>query len=495
MEEKNDRYSHILKYTGIFGGVQGLGILVGLVRTKLVAWLLGPEGYGLVALFNSTIKTVSDSTNLGLSMSAVHEISDAYEKNEGRRLEHSVKLIRSWSLLTALLGMLVCLVMSPLLNKWTFSWGDHTLHFVLLSPVVGLMAITGGEMAVLKATRQLRQLAAISIYAMIGSLLITVPLYYFWREAAIVPSLFAVALLQMLLAIGYSYRLYPLRVSFSRSLLGEGLGMVWLGIAFAVAGIMGSGAELFIRAYLNNADSLDAVGLYSFGYMMTMTYAGMVFSAMDTEYFPRLSAIPDLGKRFNDAVNSQIEVCLLLISPMLVAFMTGLPILLPLLSSGKFIPILGMMQVMVLAIFMRAIEFPLSYIPLARGASWSYMLMEGCYDVAIVVFVIFGFSHWGLIGTGIAVVLAAVFDLLILYFYMHWRFHYRLSASVIRYVALLLPIVLLSYATTFISNPWLYWGSGFALFVLSATISLKILQKKTHIVENLLTKLKQLWRK
>ena len=38
--EKNDSYSHILKYTGIFGGVQGLSILIGLVRNKFAALLL-----------------------------------------------------------------------------------------------------------------------------------------------------------------------------------------------------------------------------------------------------------------------------------------------------------------------------------------------------------------------------------------------------------------------------------------------------------------------
>lgn len=37
--EKNDSYSHILKYTGIFGGVQGLSILIGLVRNKFAALL------------------------------------------------------------------------------------------------------------------------------------------------------------------------------------------------------------------------------------------------------------------------------------------------------------------------------------------------------------------------------------------------------------------------------------------------------------------------
>ena len=132
MKEKSERYTHILKYTGLFGGVQGLSILVGIVRTKLVAVLLGTEGVGLASLFNSTIKLVSDSTNLGISISAVREISDAYEKNNAERLSHSIMLIRSWSMLTALFGMMVCLLASPLLNRWTFTWGDHTLHFVLL---------------------------------------------------------------------------------------------------------------------------------------------------------------------------------------------------------------------------------------------------------------------------------------------------------------------------------------------------------------------------
>ena len=94
----SENYSHILKYTGIFGGVQGISILVGIVRTKLVAVLLGTEGVGLASLFNSTIKLVGDSTNLGLSVSAVREISDAYAKNDAERLNHSIMPIRKWSL-------------------------------------------------------------------------------------------------------------------------------------------------------------------------------------------------------------------------------------------------------------------------------------------------------------------------------------------------------------------------------------------------------------
>ena len=50
---KTGGYLHILKYTGLFGGVQGLNVLIGIVRNKLVAVLLGPQGVGLTLLFAS----------------------------------------------------------------------------------------------------------------------------------------------------------------------------------------------------------------------------------------------------------------------------------------------------------------------------------------------------------------------------------------------------------------------------------------------------------
>ena len=62
-----DSYLHILKYISLFGGVQVLNVLIGIVRNKFVAMLLGPQGVGLISLFNSTTKLISDSTNFGIS--------------------------------------------------------------------------------------------------------------------------------------------------------------------------------------------------------------------------------------------------------------------------------------------------------------------------------------------------------------------------------------------------------------------------------------------
>lgn len=495
-EERHNSYTHILKYTGLFGGVQGLNILVGVVRTKFVALLLGPEGMGLLALFNSTIKLVSESTNLGLNMSAVREISDAYENGDGERLDHTVKLIRSWSIITALLGMFLCLLLSPWLDRWSFDWGNHTLHYALLSPIIALMAITGGELAILKGIRQLRHLAAISVYNMLASLVITVPLIFLWGEKAIIPSLLFVALAQMLLTIYSSYRQFPLHISFARPLLSEGFSMVKLGVAFVIAGIFGSGVDFIIRSYLNNAGSLDIVGMFNAGYMMTMTYGGLVFSAMETDYFPRLSAVNGVGERLNETVNKQIEVSVLLLSPMLMAFMVGLPILVPLLYSKAFMPVMSMAQVLVFAMFLRAITLPIEYLPLAKGHSGAYLLMETLYDVVVVALVVVCFRWWGLTGTGLALVIAGVLNLGIVLLYMRYKYKYVMSATVARYAFMHLPLLLGVYLMiVFVHDKWIYWAVGIAMSVVSLCLSLHVLHAKAHLWDSLKNKWMKRWQR
>ena len=492
MENQGASYHHILKYTGIFGGVEGINILVGIIRNKLVALILGPNGMGLLSLFNSTIKLLSDSTNFGIAMSGVKQISEDYDRQEEKaRLEASVSLIRSWAFLTALLGMVLCVVLSPLLNWWTFNWGDHTLHFIFLSPAVALMAVTGGEAAILKGLRQLKSLARISVYNVIGALITSVPIYYFYGESGIVPSLLVMALIQMLLTIGVSYRLCPPRLSFNRRFLRKGMNMIKLGGAFVLAGIMGSGAEFFIRSFLNNTGSLETVGLYNAGYMIIITYAGMVFSAMETDYFPRLSSIQGTGPSLNACVNRQIEVSVLLISPLLVALMIAVPVLLPLLYSGEFVFAGDMIQVAVFAMYLRAVTLPIAYLPLAKGDSLSYLLMEAVYDIAVVLLVVFGFKAWGLRGAGLALTLASVLELMVLCVYMHWKYGYRLGSLALRYASVQFLLGLISYGVVCQDNPVVYWLSGGALFGVSLCYSVAVLKSKTHLWESLKRRIKR----
>lgn len=487
---QTDSYSHILKYTGFFGGVQGIVILVGVVRNKLVASILGPTGVGLVSLFNSTIKMLSDAVNLGTPTSAVKSVSAAYDHASEAETAHTVAVVRNWTLLLALLGTALCVVLSPFLSWFTFSWNGHIFHFICLSPMVGLSIMTGGEMAVLKGMRQLRSLASISVYSVLAALVISVPIYYFFDDAGIVPSLVLMALASMLITIRYSFRLFPFHFRLQKDLLLNGLPMIKLGIAFGIALLFGSLTDFLIRSYVNNVSGIEAVGLYNAGIMMTWVYVTTIFSSMETDYFPRLSGIPFLGTTFNTTVNRQIEVMVLLASPMLVGFMLFLPLLLPLLYTSKFMAALGMMQVVVLAMFFRAVKLPVEYIPLARGDSKSYILLEGLDQAMMLVLVVVFYGQWGLKGAGFAFLISAVADMLLVFIYARWHYGYKPTKMVVAYSCMQIPAGFLIYAVTYISNPWLYWILGSIVLVASSLVSLKILRAKTHLWEALVLKIK-----
>lgn len=478
-------YSHILKYTSLFGGVQILNILIGLVKNKLVAVLLGPSGMGLVALFSSTIKLVVDSTNFGLHISAVRDISQAFDNGDEQRLRHEIHVFRSWIMTTALLGLVVCAALSPLLSRWTFSFGNHTLHFILLSPVVALTTITAGETAILKAVRRLKELAVSSLYGAGGVLVASVPIYWVWGYKGIVPSLVLMAMVQAATVAAFSFKRYPLERHFSWKLMREGCVFLRVGVAFVVAGMLGSGAELAIRAYLSNVADVDTVGLYNAMYVMIFTYAAMVFTAIDTDYYPRLSAIKETGAELNRMANTQIEVSMNIVSPFITLFILFMPILLPLLYSGKFYAVLPMLQAAALSMYGRCVFLPLEYISLSRGDSLTFLLVEIFSDVTLVTLVIIGFSAFGLTGMGVAITLAYAIEMAFVIIVCRLRYGYRMQAAAIRAILLHACIGISVYCCTLIDNRLAYCLAGAALFSLDAWLSLSVIKKNTRIMEKL----------
>ena len=479
-KERDDSYGHVLKYTGIFGGVQGLNILMSLVRNKIVALLLGPEGMGLASLFQTTVNFISQSTNLGVSFSAVRHVSELFDSGDEARISHFIKVVRAWSLLTGLVGMLLCIIIGPILSSLTFSWGNHTLHFIFLSPLVALLAITGGETAILKGARQLKSLAVIQVYSVLSALVISIPIYYFLGMSGIVPVLVLMGLATLLLTVLRSYRLYPLHLTGAKGVLGEGMGMVRLGVAFTLAGVLGSGAEFIIRSYLNNVAGLEVVGLYNTGYILTITYAGLVLSAMETDFFPRLSAANANWESCNEIVNKQIEVSLLLISPMLVAAQFAMPLVIPILFSHQFMPVVDMARILLLALYLRAIKLPIAYLPLAKGDSLSYLFLEAIYDLIVVLLVIWGYTQWELTGTGIAITLCALFDYFMQLGYTSYKYRYRPTWSLMGLSLFHFSLGVVAFLLASFTESWLWWTSGIVVFAVSLTATLYTLYRISH---------------
>ena len=418
----------ILKIIGLFSGVQGLSMLLNLVRAKLAALLLGPAGIGLNSIFNEMREFIHTTTNVGLDVSGIRQVSIAYENDDTAGVEEAVCITRSWVLLLSLFGMLVCMLLAQPLSWITFSDFNHTWDFVMLSPAIAFSSLTCGEAAILKGLRRLKVLAMISLLNVIGAILTTIPMYYFFGMKGIVPALVLMTAAMYLISISASWRIAPLRLSVNREGMKKGVPMLAVGFSFVLAGMVSHGSELAIRTYLNNVGSLEIVGLYSAGYSIVMTYGGVAFASLETDFFPRLSGIFSDGRQRQLTVLRQAEVLISVMTPVVVLMIILLPLIVPLLFSSEFMALVPMARIAALGLLFRSVYLPFAYVTLAAGDSRNFFVLEAISYAVILGGVILGYNLAGLFGTGVALAVSNLVDLLVTSAFTAYKYNVRPSA-------------------------------------------------------------------
>ena len=490
--ESDATYDHVIKYTGLFGGVQGITMLVSVARNKIVSELLGPSGLAIINLFNNAIRLINQSTDFGISFSAVKHVAELFDRGTEEEVRDFVRTVRTFCLMAGLLGMLVCLALCHQVSYWTFESYDYTWDFALLSLLVCMMAVQGGEMAILKGLKKLKKVAVISVFGAIAILVICTPIYYFWRLDGIVYSLVLSGLAVLAIHLHESNKVIPWHVSlFSKQDYTRGIPMVKLGIGYIIAGIFGQGAEYIIRTLILRFGELADVGLYTSGYTLAVSYANLVFVAFEADYFPRLSASQHDPKRMNQTINQQIEVGTLLMAPLLTLFVLAMPILVPLLFSSKFVDAVPMAICASFYIFFKALTLPTAYLALAKGDSRMYMMTELIYDVFIAVAIPFAFKWWGLEGAGWALSLAGFIDMLLIHTLYSIQYRYRLDWSKLKFYVAQFFCFTVAVLTALHENPMMKVITA-VMLIASTLISFVVLKKETNILSKLK---KRLWRK
>lgn len=446
-DNSKNSYSRTVKYLGIFGGAQGVSMFLNLLRNKAASILLGANGLGLIALYNRTIQMFSECTNLSLSFSAVRRLSFAFENEDRESVEHCVKIIRSIAFLTGVVGTLLFLLCSPFIAKWIFgSYTYYLSRFIMLSPVLFFMAVSGGEVAVLRGIRQLNKLALYSLITALAGLLLSVPLYYIRGLGGIFPAIFMIAFTQMAVVLHFSIRHFRYRIApFSLSLIYEGIDMVKMGAGYIYASILTSCSVWLICKALSEIGNGTVTGLFSAGFVLVTMLPSILFAALDSDYYPRLSGVFRNREKRNAMVNEQMEIHVLVQAPLILGVIVALPQLLPMLYSEEFMPAVKMTQMAMFGLLLHTLTYPMSFLPLSKGDSFTFLVQESIYNVSMVVLVVTGYFHYGIRGVGVALFLTRIIDFAVVLSIAYKKYSFRLSWRVAKYFlvnVLLFAIVL-----------------------------------------------------
>ncbi len=482
-------YRSIFKATSLFGGVEVYQILIGVIKSKFVAVLLGPEGMGIQGLYQSAIQLIQSFSSLGLSQSAVRDVSEANGSGDTNRIGLTVAVVKRLVWITGLFGLVLMIFFSPVLSKTTFGNYDYTIPFIILSVILLLDQLSAGQKVVLQGMRKLKSLAKSTAIGSTIGLIVSVPLYYRFGINGIIPTLILNALTMFGLTCFFSKKVKVKKTRISnRETIMYGQSMMKMGLAMSVSAIMVTLTSYLLRGYIRYEGDTEQVGLFSAGFLLVGSYVGMIFKAMSTDYYPRLSAVNKDNAKCRQVINQQGEIASLIIAPILVSCMILMPFIVRLIYSEKFLPSIDYILWAVLGMMFKMFSWVIAFSFLAKAESRLFVINETISNSYSFVFSVLGYHWGGLAGIGIAFVFNYFVYSIQVYVIAKKRYGFSMNVSFKKIYIILFLIVSTAFVLIHVwKSEYVYIPVGL-LFAVCMVYSLVELNKRMNFVKMIIKK-------
>jgi len=491
VSDNQQSYRKVLNATSLFGGVQVINIIISLVRSKVIALLIGPIGMGISNLLLTTMELINGLTNLGLERSAVKDISLANTNSNSKSVAKTISILKKLVWLTITIGVILMIALSPWLSEIAFGNKYYTNSFIWISIALLFKQLSSSQLAILQGLRKLQYLAKANLLGNFIGLLITLPLYYFFRIDAIVPAIIIATFMSFIFTYYYSQKLDIAPVAISRKeAVSEGKGMINLGVMLSLSSMITLLVAYIIRIYIGSSNETEElglidVGLYSAGFVILNSYVGIIFNAMGTDYFPRLSEIANNIIKLRKTVLEQAIVAILLITPIIVVFLAFAPLIIVILYSNEFSPIVAMVTWGILGMIFKAVSWSMGYMIIAKGDSKVFIKTAIGFNAILLLINIVGYHYGGLEGIGISFFIYYIIHFITIRIITYYRYDFYFEKGFYKIFTFTVIMCFLAFSITFIPSSILKYSLMSLIIVVSCWYSHKELDKKIGLKDYL----------
>lgn len=489
----SNNYRNIMKGTLLFGGVQIFQIMVSLIRSKMIALFIGAEGMGVSGLYLSSLNIIITIAGLGCNLSGVKYISE--RKEETKEFYYEIKQISIFYFILGIFGALITSVSSIFLSRLTFQSTNHTLSYIILSVFVLCTLISNGNISILQGLKELKTIAKVNILPSALGLLVSIPIYKFLGINAIVPVIIIVPLFTSIYTSFLIAKICKSKITDNNisvniiKIISIAKAFISLGIVTVIASLLGNITVYLINMFISRTGSVSDVGLYQAGINLTNQSIGLVFAAMSIDYAPRLfSEIKDINKS-NEIINSQGEITVLLTLPILSLMLVFSPLLIKILLSNEFLPLISFIRLLCFGMIFKAVSFCYGYVSFAHGDKKTYFIFEGVYGNLInLILCCIGYNFGNLTGLAWAFILFYLIYLLSVFFLNSFKYSYKITKNLL--FITIYSVISLFLVFYFIKSSYKYIVTlAYIVAIINVIISIKLLNDKIEIKKTLIEKL------
>lgn len=409
-------YSQILKSSALIGGSSVLNIGIGIVRTKAMAVMLGPAGFGVMGLYGSVIDFAVSVAGMGIGSSGVRQIAAAVGSGDERKIARTVFVLRQTSLVLGVVGAFLVAVFCREISTLTFGSDDYAVGVGVVSLAVLFRVLSAGQGALIQGMRRIQDLAAMGVIGALLSAIASIGLVLVLGEDGVAASLAAGAGIGLVISWWYSRKVRVQSPGITGSeVRQEAASLLKLGFAFMTSGILMMGAAYAVRAMVLRMVGLDAAGFYQAAWTLGGLYVGIILQAMGADFYPRLVAVANADQECNRVVNEQAHVSMLLAAPGVIATLAFAPIVISLFYTAQFGEAVEVLRWICLGIALRVITWPIGFIIVAKNRQAIFFGTELAWTVVNIGLTWLCLRWFGLKGAGMAFFGSYVFHALIIY--------------------------------------------------------------------------------
>jgi antigen flippase len=449
-------YRQILESSAVIGGSSIVRILLGVIRMKFLAIILGPSGVGLIGIYDSITGIVGTVAGMGIGSSGVRQIAESDATGDQAKVGRTIITLRRFSLYLGIFGAALLVALSVPICKLTFGDTRYAFDLSLLSVTILLGSIAAGQTALIQGMRRIGDLAKLSVFGALFGTIFSVPIIYIWGARGVVPFLIVVSAMSILTSWWYArkIRIVQARMDWV-GIQTEARALLRLGSVIMVGALLTLGTMYLLRVLVVRHLGLDAAGLYTAAATLSTIYVGFILDSMGKDFYPRLTAVAQDHAACNHLINEQAEVGLLLAVPGILATLTFAPVIIHFFYSSKFTGAFEILRWQILGILLRVATWPMAYIFLAKGKGKLFFWTEFAANALLVGLTWLGIAFFGLTGMGMAFFGMYFIYWFLVYFIVKHLTRFTWSVANIRIGLVVFPAVgLVFLARYFFADLW-----------------------------------------
>lgn len=475
-------YRSILAATSMIGGASAINMIVGLIRAKVVAVLLGNAGMGVMGMYLSISGLATSLASCGLNFSGVRELAEARGRGDEQWLKQTRFTLWCLSWWLGVAGTVVLAASAWAVSMSSFGNADHTLPLAVLSLTVVANLLANYYVANVQAAGHMAKVATYNVISAVAGALVAILCFYLWGRDGIMPALTAGAAVQALvawwLARDKNEQASDTVTHFDRKIAHR---LLKVGATVMGVGLLASFTAVLVRTLVIRAEGESGAGLFQAAFGLSGMCATYILGAMGTDLLPRLSSAASDHALMTRLINDQTKVGMLLGLPGVVITMVAAPLAVPLLYSKEFMPAVPLLQLMAISVLGRILTFPLGFALIAKGASRQMLVSEISVNSLHVILLYLLLPRIGLLAAGWASIAIYAFYAVILLMLTNREIGFAWRPEVMR----LLPISGLAAGLALCSS-WFLSGvlslaAGIFIAFVTTWLSLRSLASSANI--------------